>query len=116
MCEGKIETMSELSIAGGRGLCAVAPNGACEFTSLGDFEDKSGKVGSVQVVQCRHCRIGVTTPALPNVAFLYDNRESQDFQPDTGGLARTIKQIAFGCQARQLLAQLPAAPGKVRGW
>jgi SAM-dependent methyltransferase len=91
----------------------MAPTGECEFVSLGEFEDKSGKVGAVQVIQCRYCRIGVTTPALPDVAFLYDGRESQDFQPNTSRLARTIKQIAFGRQARQLLAQLPATPGMV---
>ena len=96
-----------------RGPCAVASDGRCDFTSLGTFADKSGKVGAVGVLQCRHCRIGISTPALPDPAFLYDNRESQDFQPDTNGLARWIKEIAFARQAREIFSQLPAAPGTV---
>lgn len=105
--------MNQVSTSIDRGACAVAPDGTCDFALLGEFEDKSGKVGAVQVFQCRHCRIGVTTPPLPDVAFLYEDRESQDFQPNTGGLARAIKVMAFHRQARQLLAQLPAPPGKV---
>ncbi|WBH15114.1 class I SAM-dependent methyltransferase [Sphingomonas radiodurans] len=106
-------TMQSRPVGDGRGACAVAPDGICDFTSLGTFEDKSGKVGAVSVLQCRHCRIGISTPPLPDVAFLYEGRESQDFQPDTNGLARQIKQLAFARQARQILSQLEAAPGKV---
>lgn len=106
-------TVQSRPVGDGRGACAVAPDGRCDFTSLGTFEDKSGRVGAVGVLQCRHCRIGISTPPLPDVAFLYEGRESQDFQPDTNGLARQIKQLAFARQARQILAQLGAAPGKV---
>jgi SAM-dependent methyltransferase len=52
-------------------------------------------------------------PPLEDVAFLYEGRESQDFQPETAGLARMVKQIAFRRQARQLLGQLPDAPGRM---
>ncbi len=52
-------------------------------------------------------------PPLADVAFLYDNRASQDFQPNTTGLAYTIKQIAFRRQARVMLAQLPEMPRNV---
>lgn len=113
MLEGEIVAAPAHPIASGRGPCAVAPDGACDFVSLGAFEDKSGRVGAVEVLQCRHCRIGISTPPLPDVAFLYEGRESQDFQPSTGGLTRLIKRIAFGRQARGILAQLPGAPGKV---
>ena len=113
MMEGKIEAMQSRSNAPGRGPCAVAADDVCVFASLGAFEDKSGKVGVVEVLQCRHCRIGISTPPLPSVAFLYDDRESQDFQPGTSGVAWRIKQFAFRRQARQLLAQLPQAPGRV---
>lgn len=106
-------TVPVLPVGQGRGACAIAPDGLCDFKSLGTFADKSGRVGTVGVVQCRHCRIGISTPPLPDVAFLYEGRESQDFQPDTNGLARRIKQFAFRRQARQLLAQLPDPPGKV---
>lgn len=105
--------MTKHSGAISRGPCAVAPDGECDFVSLGRFADRSGKVGPVGVKQCRYCRIGVTTPALPDVAFLYDKRESQDFQPDTGGLSRAMKQIAFRRQARGLLKQLGDDPGEV---
>lgn len=96
-----------------RGACAVAPTGMCDFVSLGEFEDKSGKVGKVQVMQCRHCKLGVTTPPLPDVAFLYEGRESQDFQPGTAGLAHTIKDRAFRNQANSLLRQLPERPQRI---
>jgi SAM-dependent methyltransferase len=48
---------------------------------------------------------------LPDVTFLYDNRESQDYQPDSKGLAHFIKDVAFRSQARKLLSDI----GKPRG-
>jgi len=96
-----------------RGACPVAPHGRCEFETLGAFADKSGKVGTVEVVRCRHCRIGITTPPLPDVAFLYDGRESQDFQPETAGLAHRIKEIAFRRQASRLLREVDFHPKRV---
>lgn len=97
----------------GRGACAMAPGEPCEFHTLGTFADQSGKVGTVEVWQCARCRMGITMPPLSDVAFLYEGRDSDDFQPTTGGLARRIKNVAFRRQARGLLAQLPAAPGRV---
>ncbi|MEY2942706.1 MAG: hypothetical protein RLY97_720 [Pseudomonadota bacterium] len=52
-------------------------------------------------------------PQLADVAFLYDNRASQDFQPNNAGLAYQIKQIAFRRQAQTLLVQLPDKPHDV---
>ena len=93
--------------------CAVKDDGSCDFVSLGNFTDKSGKIGEVSVIQCRHCKHAISLPAIPDVAFLYDNRESQDFQPDSYGLARWIKNIAFRRQARKLLKQLGITPNKL---
>lgn len=91
----------------------MAPDGRCSFVSLGPFADRSGKVGEVEVLQCCHCKLAVTLPPLPDVAFLYDGRESQDFQPNTTGLAHAIKDMAFKRQARALLAQVPDTPSRV---
>jgi SAM-dependent methyltransferase len=65
------------------------------------------------LLRCRHCGIGITQPPLADVAFLYEDRESQDYQPGTTGLAYRIKQLAFSRDARRLLGQLGAAPASV---
>jgi SAM-dependent methyltransferase len=96
-----------------RGACPVAAHGRCEYETLGPFADKSGKVGEVEVLRCRHCGIGITTPPLPDVTFLYEGRESQDFQPGTAGLAHRIKQIAFRRQARALLRDVGSRPERL---
>jgi len=93
--------------------CPKSPTGHCDYRTLGSFEDKSGKVGEVQVLRCRHCGIGITTPPLPDVAFLYEDRESQDFQPQTSGLAHFIKKIAFRRQARTILRDAAVRPQRV---
>ncbi len=77
------------------------------------FPDRSGRVGKVTVVRCRHCGVGVTNPPLSDVAFLYEGRESQDFQPLSKGLARAIKTIAFTRDARRLLRQVGRRPKRV---
>lgn len=96
-----------------RQVCPVGPQGRCEYESLGSFEDKSGNVGNVEVVRCLHCGIGITTPPLADVAFLYEGRESQDFQPRTSGLAHRIKTVAFRRQARALLKDAGIRPARV---
>jgi SAM-dependent methyltransferase len=53
-------------------------------------------------------------PPLPEVAFLYEDRESQDFQPQTQGVGRAIKTVAFRRQARQLLRNAGVESGPVR--
>lgn len=55
----------------------------------------------------------MTIPPLADVAFLYANRESQDYQPDAHGLSAIIKEMAFKIQARRLLRQLPGTPASV---
>lgn len=93
--------------------CAAQPGARCDFVSIGEFADASGKVGKVEVLRCKACGHGVTTPRLPDVAFLYAGRESQDYQPDAKGLSALIKDCAFRLQARKLVRQLPAKPRSV---
>lgn len=93
--------------------CPTAPDGKCAFKPLGVFDDKSGKLGAVSVLRCSWCGIGVSMPPLSDVAFLYEGRESQDFQPDSRGLAHAIKNLAFRRQARALLRQVGGDPRRV---
>jgi SAM-dependent methyltransferase len=96
-----------------RDACPAGPQGRCEYDRLGSFEDKSGKVGNVEVLRCRYCGIGISMPPIPDVAFLYENRGSQDFQPGTSGLAHFIKTLAFRRQALALLRDVPERPARV---
>lgn len=90
--------------------CAASGQ-SCDFVSRGHFLDRSGMVGEIEIRQCRHCNHAVTHPPIADVSFLYGDRESQDYQPDTKvGMARAIKDIAFRVQARKLLRQI-GAPG-----
>jgi SAM-dependent methyltransferase len=54
--------------------------------------------------------MGLTNPPLKDVAFLYEGRESQDFQPLSTGLARSIKTIAFTREASRILKQVGRTP------
>lgn len=93
--------------------CASYDRSACEFVSLGSFDDKSGLVGHVSVAQCKHCGLGISLPPLRDVSFLYANRESQDFQPQTTGLSHRIKDWFFRRQAAVLIRQLGGPPGSI---
>ncbi|MDB5698453.1 MAG: hypothetical protein JWN69_1257 [Alphaproteobacteria bacterium] len=62
------------------------------------------------MLRCRHCGLGITQPPLADVAFLYEGRESQDFQPTSTGLARRIKKMAFRRDAQRLLGQVGLNP------
>jgi SAM-dependent methyltransferase len=85
----------------------------CQFVSLGDFIDRSGKVGRVEVLRCRHCGHGISMPPLPDPSFLYEDRESQDYQPDSKGLSHAIKDLAFRRQAKKLLRQIGHRGGSI---
>lgn len=80
------------------------------FVSLGDFDDKSGIVGRVRIAQCKLCGLGISLPPITDIGFLYESRESQDFQPDTRGLAYRIKNFAFRRAATRLRRQMPTKP------
>lgn len=102
--------MLELSLIGPVASCSARPGSPCELGNPKSYPDRSGLVGEVAVVRCKYCGVGITTPPLSDVAFLYEGRESQDFQPLTGGIARTIKTIAFRREARKLLRQVGKTP------
>jgi len=102
--------MSEISIAA---ICPASPDGMCDMGPPRSFGDRSGRVGDVSVLRCRHCGLGVTHPPLADVAFLYEGRGTQDFQPTTVGLARKIKDIAFRRDARRLLRDIAAPPRRL---
>jgi len=93
--------------------CPVKPGQPCELNPPESHPDRSNRVGPVSVARCRHCGLGVTNPPLHDVAFLYEGRESQDFQPLTSGLARSIKRMAFTRDARRLLGQIGREPKRV---
>jgi SAM-dependent methyltransferase len=70
-------------------------------------------MGEQQVWQCADCGVGITMPALPDVAFLYEDRESQDFQQKSNRLTHWIKRLAFGRQALGLLRDADCQPSNV---
>lgn len=90
--------------------CLVGSGETCELQDLGRFTDRSGLIGEVSVLRCRACGLGISQPPLEDVAFLYADRTSQDFQPDTGAVARLIKGIAFRYGSRRLLADVGNSP------
>jgi len=96
-----------------RMICLGDDSETCQYVSLGKFLDRSGQFEHVEVVRCLRCGHGVSMPPLPDVTFLYQNRESQDFQPDAKGLSHAIKDIAFRSQARKLLRQIGGAEGRI---
>ena len=63
--------------------------------------------GGSSVARCIRCDLGMTVPQIPDVASLYADRQSQDFQPRTAGLAEEIKRVAFRGRARSFLRMLP---------
>ena len=84
--------------------CLVDDGTACGFEPM----DIQG--GGSSVVRCVKCGLGVTLPRIQDIASLYADRQSQDFQPKTAGLARAIKQIAFRRRARSFIRMVPDRP------
>jgi len=93
--------------------CLMGNRAACEFERLDANIDRGGMVPDVWVKRCSRCGMGITEPPIADVAFLYADRTSQDFQPNTRGLARLIKRVAFRQQARHLLSQSEMRPRTV---
>lgn len=87
--------------------------GVCAFQSVGHYRDQSGKIGEVTLARCVRCGHGISLPPIPDPTFLYEGRESQDFQPDSRGLAHWIKSIAFRRSAKALLTSIDGGKGKV---
>jgi SAM-dependent methyltransferase len=93
--------------------CSALADGSCQFGDPAPLIDRSGLVGPVSVVRCRHCGVGVSWPPLADVAFLYADRSSQDFQQSRSKLTHLIKSIAFGRMARALMGQLGQTPRRI---
>lgn len=93
--------------------CPLAVPGPCTWQDRGAFIDRSGKLGDVRVEQCPACGHARSRPPLADVAFLYEGRESQDYQPNNRGLAHAIKRVVFRREAARLLRQVGGNPGRV---
>ena len=93
--------------------CPMKPGRPHDLGEPQSYPDRSGLVGSVGVRRCSQCGVGITHPPLPDVAFLYEGRESQDFQPLSTGLARAIKKFVFRRQTRDLLTQVGKQPQRI---
>ena len=93
--------------------CPLAHDNQCDFGPPESHLDRHGSSGVATVIRCRRCRIGISRPALSDVAFLYENRTSQDFQQSDSRLTHAIKSVAFRQQARRLLEQVGPRPERV---
>lgn len=96
-------------------MSCVTPFGTnCSQVSLGNFVDRSGALGSVEVFQCTRCGHAISHPPIPDVEFLYEGRGSQDYQPDArNSFSRLIKEFAFRIQARRLLRDVGGLRGRI---
>ncbi|MEP2612534.1 class I SAM-dependent methyltransferase [Marinobacter alexandrii] len=95
-------------------LCAKGVGQYCEQQRLGNFIDRSGVVGEIEIRRCIHCGHGVSYPPIPDVSFLYERRKSQDYQPDARNkLSRFIKDVAFRLQAKKLLRDIGDVEGRL---
>ena len=86
--------------------CFLSAGTRCSLPLEAGYPDRSGLVGQVGVARCVNCGVGVSQPPLADVAFLYADRTSQDFQTRASGLERAIKAIAFRMQAQRLLREV----------
>lgn len=90
--------------------CDFSAGGACSFVPHRSFSDGSDQRDGSAVQVCTTCGIGVTHPLMDDVASLYADRSSQDFQQNAVGLARLIKSSVFKRDARRLLSKLEPRP------
>jgi SAM-dependent methyltransferase len=93
--------------------CPVAREDQCDFGPQVAHFDRHRSGSTVSVIRCRRCGIGLSRPPLSDVAFLYEDRTSQDFQQSPSRLTRAIKGLAFRQQARVLLEQIRCRPDRV---
>lgn len=93
--------------------CPLAQADQCDFGAPVPHLDHHQPTGVVSVIRCRRCGMGISRPPLSDVAFLYENRTSQDFQHSDSRLTHAIKAVAFRRQARVLLDQVRSRPERV---
>lgn len=93
--------------------CNFSPSGPCTFVSRSGFLDVSGRGEDLTVQICKTCGIGVTHPLMDDVAPLYADRNTVNFQPNAVGLGRLIKTFFFKAQAGRLLAKIQPRPKRL---
>lgn len=93
--------------------CSLAHDDQCDFGPPVPHFDRHQSAGVASVIRCRRCGIGISRPPLADVAFLYEDRTSQDFQHSHSRLTHAIKSVAFRRQARVLLGQVGSRPDRV---
>lgn len=96
--------------AHGPGALGLAPYSACPGgkPDACSFGPPVVTITGSDVHVCGTCGHGVTRPAMPDVASLYDDRGSQDYQGRDGRLAAAIKAFVFRRQAKAMAALFPA--------
>lgn len=95
------------------GWCALAHDHQCDFGPPVSHFDRHRPTGAASVIRCHRCGVGISRPPLADVAFLYEDRSSQDFQHTDSRLTHAIKSLAFRQQARVLLQQVGCRPDRV---
>ena len=93
--------------------CDFSASGACSFVSRSGFLDVSGRGEGLTVQICKTCGIGVTHPFMDDVAPLYADRNTVNFQPNAVGLGRLIKTFFYKAQARRLLGKIQPRPRRL---
>lgn len=99
------------------GLVMQCPctNTQCDFGTAPRITLDTGNriAPKVEIWQCGTCGHGVTLPLMPDVAPLYEARESEDFLARDRGWVQVIKRVAFGRLARTLVAAAGGAPDRI---
>ena len=93
--------------------CSFSSDDQCDFGTPEPHLDHHQSTGVVSIIRCRRCGVGISRPPLSDVAFLYEDRTSQDFQQSDSRLTHAIKSVAFRQQARVLLRQVASRPSRV---
>ncbi|MEO1729838.1 MAG: class I SAM-dependent methyltransferase [Pseudomonadota bacterium] len=92
----------------------MGPSGEpCGFAAEPIVRCNDPEFGEMSVIRCKSCGHGVTTPYIPDVAVLYEGRETQDYQVQDNSIATAIKQFAFRRQTRKMLGQAGFSGGKI---
>ena len=77
------------------------------------YNDSSGHNDEIEVKRCSDCDLAFTYPDIAELSSLYIDRNTNDFQPDDGAIARRLKDWAFQREARGILKGLPLRPDVV---
>lgn len=110
---GASERIAPSPVAGHR--CPLGTPEQCSFAEspMVAAPVNSGPHRQSSVYRCNSCGHGVAMPMIEDVAVLYSDRNSQDFQAKDGPLATAIKRLVFTRQALALLRCLDFLPETV---